>query len=264
MPLPEPNNGESQNECVERCRGDGTMNDEYPDTDQRSAVCHSQWTRSKDMGVKTTTEWLRADTEGRPVGVDRETNVIHGYVVAQQGSFKTEGRGEFDHKSLSQIVKLMRAEPEGLKVRLGHPTLSDDGLAKYIGRAKKPRLETMMSADATGEVREFELVRADLHISDLAMNEPIGGGMPLGEYIMRRAEEDPASFSSSLVLDTDQEMRLDPKGRPKLDEQGNELPPLWRPKALHASDVVDTGDAVDAFLSPEIADRLPDAVVRRG
>ena len=52
------------------------------------------------------------------------------------------------------------------------------------------------------------------------------------------------------------------------DANGDELPPLWRPTKLHASDVVDTGDAVDDFMSAELGaldiDQLPDALVRRG
>src|SRR6185437_11194621 len=75
---------------------------------------------------------------------------------------------------------------------------------------------------------------------------------------------DPEALSSSLVLKSDMEYRLDKQGRPLKDDDGNELPPLWRPTQLHASDVVDQGDAVDGFLSTSGVDSLPDAAVRRG
>lgn len=203
-------------------------------------------------------EWLKAESGGRPIDVDREANVIHGYVVAQEGPFKSEGRGEFDGKALRSILKLMKAEPNGLKSRLGHPTMSDDGIGKYLGRAKKPWIDKLTKEGPDGVPVEIEIIRADLHLDPSSFDTPSGN---LGKYVLDRAESDSDSFSSSLVLTTDMEYRLDNKGRPKVDDAGNELPPLWRPTALHASDVVDTGDAVDSFLS---IDALPDVVVRRG
>ena len=92
-----------------------------------------------------------------------------------------------------------------------------------------------------------------------ALDEPVGGGKPLGAYVMDLAESDPDALSSSLVLQRDEELRLDRRGRPLVDNEGIELPPLWRPTKIHASDIVAVGDAVDGFLS---ADSLPDAVVR--
>jgi hypothetical protein len=191
------------------------------------------------------TEWLRATATGPLIGVDRDRNVIRGYVVAQEGVFKTEGRGEFDQQSLKTIVRLINAEPSGLKSRFAHPTLSDDGLGKFLGRARNARIDK-------------DRVRADLHLDDSSFNTPSGD---LGGYILKLAENDPDAFSSSLVLQTDKLYRTDRRGRRERDEDGNELPPLWRPTKLHTSDVVDEGDAVDGFLS---ADGLPDAVVRRG
>lgn len=43
MPLPKPKAGESEQEFMDRCMGDATMENEYPDNDQRLAVCASQW-----------------------------------------------------------------------------------------------------------------------------------------------------------------------------------------------------------------------------
>lgn len=194
--------------------------------------------------------WLRAGFPARGLTrVDREAGVIRGYTVAQRGPFKSEGRGEFDDKSLSTIVKMMGQKPKGLKVRFAHPTLSADGIGKFLGRARDPRID----GDA---------VRADLHFDKTALDTPIGGGIPLGEYVMNLAESDPESFGSSLVLSVDEEYRLNKDKTPVRDDAGNVLPPLWRPKALHASDVVDEGDAVhDGFLSADPF-ALPDGVVR--
>lgn len=258
MPLPTPRDGESQDEFESRCMGDSTMNDEYEDEDERYAVCSSQWERRNKESADQSSKLLKAESEGELVAVDREAGIIHGYVVAQEGPFKSEGRGEFDHKSLRMILGLMKSEKAGLKSRLGHPTMSDDGIGKFLGRSKNPRFDTIQKKDAEGTPVDIEVVRADLHLDPSSFDTPAGN---LGKYVLDRAKSDPASFSSSLVLTTEMEYRLDSKGRPKVDANGQELPPLWRPTALHASDVVDTGDAVDAFLSP---DSLPDAAVRRG
>jgi len=43
MPLPKPKTGESKDDFLDRCMGDDKMNSEYPDSDQRYAVCNSLW-----------------------------------------------------------------------------------------------------------------------------------------------------------------------------------------------------------------------------
>ena len=41
MPIPKPNKDESKKDFITRCMGNPTMNKEYPDPDQRYAVCNS-------------------------------------------------------------------------------------------------------------------------------------------------------------------------------------------------------------------------------
>ena len=199
---------------------------------------------------------LRAGVSaGRPVGVDAEAKVIRGYVTAQEGPFKTPGRGEFDRTSLRQIVTASNAHTKGLRVRFQHPGLSDDGLGKYLGRSKGAWLDT------SGPVWR---VRADLHFADSAADAPAGD---LAGYVMRLAAEDPDALSSSLCVDGhEEELRLNKDGTPVRDEDGNILPPLWRILSLCGSDVVDTGDAVDGLLSSQhlSVEDLPDALQRRG
>lgn len=43
MPIPSPRSGEKQKEFIRRCMGDPTMISEYPQTDQRFAVCQTEW-----------------------------------------------------------------------------------------------------------------------------------------------------------------------------------------------------------------------------
>lgn len=214
--------------------------------------------------LRESPEWLRADTHQIELGVDREQNVLRGYVVAQEGPFKSKGRGEFDVSALKKIVALGRKAPLGLKSRFAHPTLSADGLGKYLGRVKNLRLDSVRVL-RDGEPKLLHAVRGDLHFGKVALETPLEGGKPLGQYIMDMAETDPDAISSSLVLTSTQEQRIDPKTkRPQLDATGEPLPPLWRPTALHASDVVDTGDACDGILSAHLsASGLPDDLVRQ-
>ena len=177
-------------------------------------------------------------------GVDRERGVIRGYVVAQLGAFKSDGRGEFDQRSLEEIIKLWPAA--GLKVRFAHPNESSDGLGKYLGRAKDPYLGTA-TVDRDGVPTQIPAVRADLHLDPTSRKTPSGD---LGGYVLDLAASDPGAISSSLVLTRDEEFRVNPDGTPQLSPAGDPLPPLWRPKRLYASDIVEEGDAVDGLLEP--------------
>lgn len=49
MPLPTPHSGESKDDFISRCMGDDVMRDEYPEQDQRAAVCYSQWGEDKQF-----------------------------------------------------------------------------------------------------------------------------------------------------------------------------------------------------------------------
>lgn len=201
-------------------------------------------------------EKLRAAVSSKPEGVDRDARVIRGYVLAQEGPFKSAGRGEFDKDGLQGIVKLGNGEAKGLKSRFGHPNMSDDGLGKYLGRARQLRMSTAIDA-RTG--KSVPAVRGDLHFSETASKTPSGD---LADYVMSLAESDAGAISSSLVIEADQQFRLDDKKRPLLDADGNELPPIWIPKRLHASDIVDTGDAVDGLLSAALSTQQLDSLLR--
>lgn len=211
--------------------------------------------------LKEQSNWLRANAPmmGREVRVDREANVIRGYVVALEGSFANKDRGAFDMQSLKDMRAIYNKEKLGLKSRFAHPTLSGDGLGKFLGRSKDASIEPI---EIKGVLTHA--LRADLHFNQTALEEPPGGGKPLGIYIMDLAESDPDALSSSLVVGNYKKIeQLDPvTKRPKVDEEGNPLGPIWRPTELHASDVVDTGEAVRGFLSASV-DGLPDDVVRQ-
>lgn len=212
--------------------------------------------------MKTQPDWLRASIKSPPIGVDREKNILRGYVIAQAGPFKSDGRGEFDRAALEAIERLGNARSGGLKSRFTHPDMSNDGLGKFLGRAHNLRMDKAKDA-RTGKT--VDAVRGDLHFDKTSLDTPPEGGKPLGIYVMELAESDPDALSSSIVVEADQEYRRNKDGTLSTDDDGNELPPLWRPTALHASDIVDTGDAVDGLLSANIdIDRLPLSVLWKG
>jgi hypothetical protein len=202
--------------------------------------------------MKANPECLRASFRSVAGRVDREAKALLGYVVAQEGPFKSDGRGEFDAEGLAALRDLGNANPKGLKSRFTHPDMSNDGLGKHLGRARNFRMDSAIDA-RTG--KRVNAVRADLHFAETAFKTPSGD---LASYVMDLAEEDPDALSSSVVVSAKEELRTDKSGRVLADGDGNPLPPLWRPTALHASDIVDTGDAVDGLLSSGIdTDGLP-------
>lgn len=52
MPLPKPNPKETRADFMDRCMGDSVMVKEYPDSDQRTAVCVAQWRDRKGASLK--------------------------------------------------------------------------------------------------------------------------------------------------------------------------------------------------------------------
>lgn len=212
--------------------------------------------------MEATPTWLKVGATAPRIGVDRENKTILGAVVAQEGAFReSDPRGEFDGKALKEIVRLMKAKsPAGLKARFGHPNLSGDAAGSAIGRWHNPRLDSV-TVDRNGEKVTLQAVRADLRLDASAFEVNPNGN--LGDYMLTIAESDPGLISSSLVLQVNEEFRLNKDGTPKLGEDGKPLPPLWRPTVLHAADITDEGAAVDQLLSPGGAD-MADAVVRQG
>lgn len=43
MPLPKPKKDEKREDFIPRCMANEVMREEYPDSDQRYAVCQAQW-----------------------------------------------------------------------------------------------------------------------------------------------------------------------------------------------------------------------------
>jgi len=104
MPLPTQNQGESKEEFISRCMADSKMNQEYPDKDQRFAVCNQQtkkeetyndypqaatnnakralkWKEEKGSSCGTSVGWTRARQLANRESLTRDT-------IARMASFK--------------------------------------------------------------------------------------------------------------------------------------------------------------------------------
>ena len=116
--------------------------------------------------------------------VDAAQGVIYAVCAAQA----LEAAGHellFDAHSLEQLLELGSQKPGGIKCRFAHPGLLSDGLGRYLGRMKAFRLE------------QGRLL-GDLYLSASAAKAP---GGDLRQYILALAQEDPAAFGISVVVD---------------------------------------------------------------
>lgn len=63
MPIPKPNMNESRQDFITRCMGDDTMASEYTDSDQRLAVCTSEYDSNKEDSTQNDEKHIRAVEE---------------------------------------------------------------------------------------------------------------------------------------------------------------------------------------------------------
>lgn len=166
-------------------------------------------------------------------GVDRGTATIAGAAIMQAGVVK-DGRFEVDAKTLKQLVTLGNHGKLGVKVRFGHPSMSDDALGTFLGRAKNFRLDT-----------EGGLARGDIFFDDSSFRTPSGD---LGGYVLDLAKNDPSAFGMSVVVRGEREFRIKKDGTPETDADGNALPPLLRVKSFFAVDFVDAPAATNSVF----------------
>jgi hypothetical protein len=106
MPLPTPNEGETEADFISRCMGNETANADFPDNEQRSAVCYRQWREGKTMDDTTGTDEVQVDSTdpaehqdhespGNPLKAMSRTDdtiTVGNYIVVFDGR-DLEGRG---------------------------------------------------------------------------------------------------------------------------------------------------------------------------
>lgn len=167
-----------------------------------------------DPALKTDpTIYKTPPTKSIAVRIDRnggrfEAGMIRGVSLATIG--EALGHGEWlDSTFIGQVAAIPpRNGQSGIKARFTHPTLSSDGLGRFVGRVFNRRVE---GDQAVG----------DIHFSKSAHDTPDGN---LAKYLMDLAEEDPRAFAMSIAFRPDVGAMEDFEARNK-DEDGRFVSP---------------------------------------
>jgi len=79
VPIPKPKSDEKEKDFISRCMGNDTMKEDYPDNDQRLAICYDSW-RKKKGGKKpdTKSEVLEMERRFIPIEKGSECRVLLG------------------------------------------------------------------------------------------------------------------------------------------------------------------------------------------
>lgn len=123
--------------------------------------------------------------------VDR-TGGKFGAGLIRRVSIVTEGEALghdnwIDSVFTASVASAINQLNKGAKARFTHPSLSGDGLGRYMGRAFEAYVEGKQ-------------VFADIHLAKAAHDTPGGN---LADYVMGLAEEDPEAFAISIAFERD-------------------------------------------------------------
>ncbi len=176
-----------------------------------------------DVDDPTTTDDDQVDNAP---GVDRDLGIIYG-VSAMQAVEALGHDVMIDDVCLQQVADAGNSSKLGIKSRFTHPGMCEDGMGSMIGRVKNFRV---MGDKVVG----------DLHLSESSASSPRGN---LWKYTLDLAEEDPAAFGMSVVVDQQLAWKLE-DGSEVIGERPEGIPddqalPFLRVLKLHAVDVVD-------------------------
>lgn len=117
-----------------------------------------------------------------------EQGLISGVSVITRG--EALGHGVWiDATMLEQTAEAINATSKGIKSRFTHPSISDDGLGRHVGR--------VFGASVQGDQ-----VIADQHFSKSGHATPDGD---LAGYLLNLAEEDPEAYGLSIVFKFDED-----------------------------------------------------------
>lgn len=185
-------------------------------------------------------------TQSDGARVDRKAGVIADVSIIQTGPAIGHGF-DIDQTTLEQVAELGNAQSQGVKARLAHPNECDDCTGKELGRWRDFRVE----GDRT---------LANLHVLDAARRSPAGN---LADWVFDVADEDPGLIAVSIYGKGDPKPRMEADGTPRVDDDGERLPPVLRLDALVAADIVDEAAAnrTGLFASAGIATELLDAAI---
>lgn len=134
MPLPTPTGSEDRRAFISRCMGDEVMVEEFPDEEQRAAVCNTQWrNRNKDEDVsdmELKREAFEADIELKQ---DGEEGVFTGF--ASTFGNMDHHRDVIERGAFAKTIK--KRGPRGIKLLAFHNPDEPIGVLNRI--EEKPR-----------------------------------------------------------------------------------------------------------------------------
>ena len=130
-------------------------------------------------------KWYRTDVapfNRSTTKVDRTKGTIEGVVLAQVGPAR--GHGTYAGQDfIDKIVERGKLYSKGVKVRFGHPNMSDETLGTFAGRAHNFRVEG-------------DKAIADIVLSDTARYSPKGD---MRTYLLEMASKESDVFGMSVV-----------------------------------------------------------------
>jgi hypothetical protein len=101
--LVKPGESENQDEFISRCMGDKTMNSEYPEQNQRAAVCYAYWSEKQEkINVNMVSAILK---DGNTIYTDAESMAVGVEVYFMEGESKVSvDNGEYELEDGNIIV----------------------------------------------------------------------------------------------------------------------------------------------------------------
>jgi len=176
MPLPTPQNNETESEFIERCVQDNTMQNEFPDEDQRIGVCYRQWSNNKSHPQRfkaVNRQWSTVNRQRasyrnqyrKPIGDALDEHVSQMFEVIEQTSDINLVPQRIQEMSLRS--GMIQDVFERLYVNVGVD------FAKFYRRQVKQKVdyttkqtdEEMIQAMIAEEMREFVRENADAKIA---------------------------------------------------------------------------------------------------
>jgi len=116
MPIPKPNTNESRQDFITRCMGDDTMASEYTDSDQRLAVCTSEYDSNKEDSTQNDEKHIRAVEE-----------TDDSYII-EFGKSKPDSE-----ETVDEMASKEEAEKESLEIKSSIKAYHDDEEDKDYG-----------------------------------------------------------------------------------------------------------------------------------
>jgi len=116
MPIPKPNTDESRQDFITRCMGDDTMASEYTDSDQRLAVCTSEYDSNKEDSIQNDEKHIRAVEE-----------TDDSYII-EFGKSKPDSE-----ETVDEMASKEEAEKESLEIKSSIKAYHDDEEDKDYG-----------------------------------------------------------------------------------------------------------------------------------